>query len=215
MWTQEHLPVASASAWPRLVQCREWDIGSGVFVRVLNKGRTPPGSVQGPRYRLRNVCSWARAGHSLVQWRDRDVASGVWIGGSNKGMTYIGSGQGLRCMFRSIFRRFEQRQDPAGFSAVSELRSQECFLGYCTRGGQTLSQRQEANRLLKIVPGSLNKGRNEPSLVQAPTCGFRSIYRGLEHKKDLAWFTAGTEMWVQEYLSGVWKTAGHSLHQCR
>ena len=36
MWVQEHLQGTSASAEPSLFQCREQDIGTGVFVRVLN-----------------------------------------------------------------------------------------------------------------------------------------------------------------------------------
>ena len=37
MLAQEHLQGTSESAEPSLIQCREQDIGTGVFVRVLNK----------------------------------------------------------------------------------------------------------------------------------------------------------------------------------
>ena len=37
---------------------------------------------------------------------------------------------------------------------------------------------------------------------------------GFEHGLDPAYFSAGTEMWAQEYLSGILTRSGPSLVQC-
>ena len=92
-----------------LIQCKDWDVGSRVFVGGLNKGRTQPGSLEWPRCGLRSVCqdeqgvdpaaisagtnmwaqecfsgAWTRAGPGLVQRRDPDMGSGVFPTGFSK-----------------------------------------------------------------------------------------------------------------------------------
>ena len=47
MWALQYVLVDLTRAWPRLVHCRDQDVSSGVFVGVLNKGRTLAGSGQG------------------------------------------------------------------------------------------------------------------------------------------------------------------------
>ena len=46
-----------SSGSSRFVQCSDRDVGSGVFVRVLNKGRAQAASVQGVICGIRGV-SW-------------------------------------------------------------------------------------------------------------------------------------------------------------
>ena len=77
-----------------------------MFVRGLNKGRTQPGSVQGVSYGLKSVCR-----------------------GLEQGRNQPGSVQGPRRELRSVCRGLAQRHVPVLFSAASEMREQECFLG--------------------------------------------------------------------------------------
>ena len=101
-------------------------VGSGVFVRVLNKGRRQPSQCNHPEVASRvfvGAGTWA--GPSFFQGRDRDVRSGVCVNGltrtgprlvqcSDQGvgigvfdsgfsnyMTQPRSVQGMRCWFRS------------------------------------------------------------------------------------------------------------------
>ena len=39
--------------------------------------------------------------------------------------------------------------------------------------------------------------------VLGPRCGFRPVCSGHEQGLDRAWFTAGSEIWAQECLSGL------------
>ena len=61
---------------------------------------------------------------------------------------------------------------------------------------------------------ALNKCRTQPGSVQGPRCGLWSICWGMEQAQDPACFSAGTEMWALEYLSGDGTSAGPSLVQC-
>ena len=73
------------------------DVGSGMFVGVLNNGRTQPSSVQALRCRLRSVCQGLQQGQGpdcfcagTEMW-----AQEYMLGESNKAMTYTGSKPGM------------------------------------------------------------------------------------------------------------------------
>ena len=55
LWGQEYVLGDLTRAEPRLVQCSDWDAGSGVFVGDFNKHRTQPDSVQCVRWGLNSV----------------------------------------------------------------------------------------------------------------------------------------------------------------
>ena len=73
MWAQEYMLGDQTWAWPRLVQFRDQDVGSEVFVGGLNKGRT-----------------------YLVQCSEWDMALVVFPGGLNKGRTHLSSEAGSK-----------------------------------------------------------------------------------------------------------------------
>ena len=83
------------------------------------------------------------------------MGSGLFAGGLNKSRNQPGSVQGPRCRLRSVFPVLEQGQDPAWFSAGTEMWAQECLSG-------------------------LNEARTQPGSVHGARCGLRSIWRGHE-----------------------------------
>ena len=85
MLAQECLSGSCTKAQSSLVQCRDREVRSGVFVGGLNKCRTQPGSELGPR-------CWLRNGFL----------------GLDKGRTQPGSVQEPRCGLRSICWGMEQ-----------------------------------------------------------------------------------------------------------
>ena len=81
-------------------------MGSGLFVGGINKARTLPGSVQGPRCGLRSFC------RGLIM-----------------GKIQPGSEQGPRCGLRSVDRGLETVQEPAWLSAATDVWAQEYLSG--------------------------------------------------------------------------------------
>ena len=64
MWAQECWSGHWTSAGPSIIEFRDRDVGPGVIVWGLTKGRTQSGSVEGPKCGLRDIC------RGLVQGRD-------------------------------------------------------------------------------------------------------------------------------------------------
>ena len=62
----------------------------------------------------------------------------------------------------------EQVQDPAWFSAGTEMGAQQCLLD------------------------GLNQSKIQPGSSQGARCGLRSVFWGLEQRQDPALFSAGT-----------------------
>ena len=75
------------------------------------------------------------------------------------------------------------------------------FVRGVNRAGSSQVQCRERDAGAGVFVGDLNKGRTQSGSVQGPRCGLRSDCRGLEQGQDPAWFSAGTEMWAQDYLS--------------
>ena len=73
----------------------------------------------------------------------------------------------------------EQLQDPAWFSAGTEMCDRDVHSG--------------------LFAGGLNKARNRLRVRRR----LRSVGWGLEEVQDPAWFSAGTERWAQERLPGA------------
>jgi len=88
------------------------DVGSGVFVGVLNKGRTLAGSGQGVRCGIRSVFWGIEQEQDRPNFRGRErvVGSRLFAGGLNK------------------------RQDSACFSAGTEMWAQVYVLGESNKG---------------------------------------------------------------------------------
>ena len=80
------------------------DVGSGVFVGVLNKGRTLAGSGQGVRCGIRSVFWGIEQEQDKPNFRGRErvVGSRLFAGGLNKGRTQPASVRGLRCGLRCM-----------------------------------------------------------------------------------------------------------------
>ena len=53
-----------------------------------------------------------------------------------------------------------------------------------------------------VFVGGWKKRRTQSGSVLGPRCGLRPVCQGHELGQDPACFSAGTEMWAQEYWSG-------------
>ena len=104
----------------------------------------------------------------------------------NKGRIQPGPVQGQRCGLRSVFQRLAQRQDPAWFSAGSEI-------PHLCSGAESELWAPDC------LPGAVIR----PGTNLRVSCRLRSVGRGLEQALDTDWFSAGTERWAQECLSGL------------
>ena len=91
MWTHEEALGALTRARPRLVECRDREVGSGVCVGGLLKGQDLDGFSARTDMRVQEYLPGfsTRAGSGLVQCRDRDVGSGIYVGGFNKGRSWL------------------------------------------------------------------------------------------------------------------------------
>ena len=109
------------------------DVGSGVFVGVLNKGRTLAGSGQGVRCGIRSVFWGIEQEQDRPNFRGRErvVGSRLFAGGLNK------------------------RQDSACFSAGTEMWAQVYVLGESNKGKtQTGSCAGQEIWAQQCLPGS-------------------------------------------------------------
>ena len=171
MWDQEFfLAIEQGQNTPKFTG-RECVLGSRLFARCLNKGRTQPASVQG-----------------------HNVGSGVFVRDLNKGRSQPGSVRGPRCRFRSVCRVIEQGQDPPYLSAWTEMCPQECFLrfehgkdadcfrsetemwtqedvfGCLTRAGSRLVQCSDRAVGAAAFAGGFSKCLTQPRPVQGMRC---------------------------------------------